>query len=135
MEDLGELKTQYYVFKSAGLFYRGNKVLQIYDRGIVFLTPGASRSEKEEECFLYPYEIIIPEKIDSEIYIKTAKQYFTLSTTNRLSLITDLYYFHVQYILKLKRCRMCMTLTTIYNHQQKNILFKGLLLILLQRLL
>jgi hypothetical protein len=117
MEDYGELKVLYYVTKSSGMFSRGKRVMGIYERGVVFMSPTVSisispaksssssssspdpttnasaGSDREGFSFGEPFEVSLSERREAELTIKTPKQTFTLACLDRLRLATDLFYF------------------------------------------
>ena len=97
MEDLGSIKIQYQVFKSSGLFSRGNKILQICDKGIAFINPNYDKS-KERECFPFSEDFEI-ELTPKDISVKTKRQAFSLIIGEKETLLTSLYYYKVLFTL------------------------------------
>ncbi len=96
MEDLGQLRAQYYVFKSSGLFARGNRLLQLYDQGVVFLTPALPKAkDKERESFPFSeqFDISSPDPNGKDVSVRTKRQNFSLVSDSRERLLTDLCYY------------------------------------------
>jgi len=93
MEDLGTIRAQYQVFKSAGIFSRGNKILHICDQGIAFINPNYMKF-KERECFPYSEDFTL-ESTPKDISVKTKRQTFSIHSNLKERLLTLLYYYKV----------------------------------------
>lgn len=93
MEDLGAIRVQYQVFKSAGIFSRGSKILQICDQGIAFINPNYAKF-KERECFPFSEDFTL-ESTAKDISVRTKRQTFSVYTSLKERLLTSLYYYKV----------------------------------------
>ncbi len=98
MEEYGKLRTRHYVIKTAGIFAKNAKILEIYDSAAVFINPNLVKSggkDREVLPFKDSFEFTISDRNDKEVSFKTPKQSFTLTATDRASLLTDLLFYKV----------------------------------------
>ncbi len=100
MENYGELRARYYVIKTAGIFSKCARILEIYDEGLAFQPLDVAKSSRGKDAEAFPFreplELALSDRNDKDLLAKSSRQSFTLTCAERLRLTTDLLYFQVR---------------------------------------
>lgn len=101
------MHSRHYVIKTSGVFTKSAKILEIYDKAVIFVNPDLYKNPKDREIFLFKDSIDfnLSEKNDKEIYVKAQKQNFTLTCFDRPALLTELFYYKVFFGNNATKCK------------------------------
>lgn len=94
MEDCGKLRARFYVIKTSGIFAKGARILEIHDKGLLFLSVTSSK-DREYISFKDGFEVLLADRNERDFQLKVAKSLFTISCAERTRLLTDLYLYKV----------------------------------------
>ena len=90
MEDIGILKSKYYVTKIDSIFSKHRRVLWIHELGISFKARQYEKSKKNPDTCLFKDILGITLSGSNDIQIKGTKQSFSIVCIDRINLMVDL---------------------------------------------
>jgi hypothetical protein len=98
MQESEDPYSRYYVQRAGHFFSKSTKILNIFSKYFTLCNLTLTKSKSEREIFLFVdvMDILLSEKNDKDIIINLKKNNLTITTSERILLISDLLYMKVQ---------------------------------------
>ncbi len=127
MEDIGRLVSRYYVIKTDGIFSKNPRFLNIHEQGLEFRNLNYAKAGKGAELCLFRdlTEVLLSDRNEKDLVIKTGKQSCTLACGDRTNLLTDLLLYKVSSPRVTTSRRICGTSRTTPLPRQRFLALRG----------